>query len=345
MLMTSQEKVKVVIFTPAYNKSSGIKYRVDMMARALSKKHDVEILVDEKESVLRKLYWHFGPSFLSKAWVWERIGKTIAKNIVRLKPGAAILVTDVAASALPFLKTNGVKAILSVEDLTPEWIGMAEASSFYSLFCDHAKVADGVISVSLRLREKLLSMGIRSETVPPGLERIYVNSEEAIERGRAKSPVIHSGQIYFDLEYESFKKAATQLLGSFDLISYSAGKYEKKIKGAIPGIKWYNFKSTEEAVAALKGSAVGLVVRFHAHNPTRLYFHASMLQPIVAIGDNWTNIVSDTGIGTIASPTEASEGVRKILDDYPRYIRSMERFAANNLLEVAYDPLIRMLER
>ncbi|MCQ5376419.1 MAG: hypothetical protein NO516_00025 [Candidatus Methanomethylicia archaeon] len=180
MPKATPDKIKVVIYTPAYNKSSGMKYRVNMMSKALSKRFDVKILVDERESMLRGLYKTIGPSLLSKVWIWDGVGKSIANKIVKLRPDAAVLITDVAASAIPFLKSAGIRAFLSIEDLTPEWLSMDDPDPFNSVFCRYAEKADGAVSVSFSLKEKLLSMGIRSEIVPPGLERVLIDRDEAI---------------------------------------------------------------------------------------------------------------------------------------------------------------------
>lgn len=344
MAAPSPDKVKVAIYTPTYNRSAGIRYRVDMMSKALSRRFIVKILADERESMLRRLYRSIGPSLLQKEWIWERMGRSIASKIMKLRPDAAILITDVSGSAIPFLKSSGVKAFLSIEDSTPEWLGMENSVHFNSIFYRYAEKADGIVSVSSGLREKLLPMGIKSEVVPPGLERILIDCDEAIERIKQPIPVLHSGQIYSRQEYEALKSAASSIIRSHGLISYSGGTYGRQLRESLLGAEWYSYPTLDEAAAALKGLAIGLIVRFKAHNPTRLYFHASMLQPILAIGDGWTELVSKNGIGLNIQPAEASEGVSRLLDDYPRYVHSLEKFAESNLLEAAYGPLIRGLE-
>uniref|UniRef100_A0A7C3J409 Glycosyltransferase n=1 Tax=Candidatus Methanomethylicus mesodigestus TaxID=1867258 RepID=A0A7C3J409_9CREN len=81
MPKATPDKIKVVIYAPAYNTSPEKKYRVNVMSIALSRMFDVKILVDEGESILRGLYKATCISLLSKAWIWDRIGKSIANKL------------------------------------------------------------------------------------------------------------------------------------------------------------------------------------------------------------------------------------------------------------------------
>ena len=86
-----------------------------------------------------------------------------------------------------------------------------------------------------------------------------------------------------------------------------------------------------------------MIIRFRAYNPSRLFFNASMLQPIIAIGNDWVDEVRDKRIGVASEPSRVYEAAESIMADYPSYVGAMERFASENLLDKAYAPLIRMI--
>jgi len=336
-------KLKVAIYTAAYSKSPGTRYKVDMLRKALMGKHEVILICDEDESILRQAYRHLGPSLLNWHLTWERIGKRIGSTILSSAPDAAVLITDVSASAIPFLKRKGVRMILSVEDLTPVWLKMSNPDPFYEQLRSFSRDADGIITVSEALREKLQGIGIPSEVVPHGIEKLYVNEEEA-RRRRAKGVVIlNSGQIVFEEERKAFENSVSRILQKYPIMSYSFGKHNPRLQAKFPQITWYDYGSPEEAIPHLKACSVGLIIRFNTERPTRLFYHASMLQPVVAIGDRWVSEVSEKKLGIAASPESSLEAVDRILDDYENYLKSIEFFAQENLLEKAYAPLMRML--
>jgi hypothetical protein len=71
--------------------SPGIKYRADMMRKALGERFQVQLLCDREENILRKMYRLVGPALLTRKWVWDRLGERIAKSIIREKPDVAVL--------------------------------------------------------------------------------------------------------------------------------------------------------------------------------------------------------------------------------------------------------------
>ena len=336
-------KLKVAIYTPTYGKSPGTRYKVDMLSKALMKKHEAILICDEDEGILRYAYRHLGPSLLNWHSTWERIGKRIGSAVLSAEPDAAVLITDISASAIPFLKRNGVRTILSIEDLTPVWLKMANPNPFYEQLRSFSRDADGIITVSEALREKLQRIGIPSEVVPHGIEKLYMDEEEACGRREKGVTILNSGQVEFEEERKAFEISASKILQKYPITSYSFGKHNARLQAKFPQITWYNYSSPEEAIPHLKECSVGLVIRLNSERPTRLFYHASMLQPLVAIGDAWTGEVSDKKIGVVAAPEGALEAVDKILGDYQNYVRSMKAFAESNLLENAYAPLMRML--
>lgn len=106
--------------------SPDIKYRADVMKKALEGEFEVRLLCDRRERFLRRAYQLLEPALLTRKWVWERVGKRISKVILSEKPDACVLLTDVTAGAIPFLKKRGVLTILSIEDLTAEWLGISD---------------------------------------------------------------------------------------------------------------------------------------------------------------------------------------------------------------------------
>jgi hypothetical protein len=336
-------ELKVAIYAPAYSKSPGTRYKVDMLRKAIMRKHEAILICDEDESILRHAYRHLGPSLLNWHSTWERIGKRIGNTVLSADPDAAVLITDISASAIPFLKKNGVKTILSVEDLTPVWLKMSNPDPFYAQLRSFSRDADGIITVSEDLREKLQRIGIPSEVAAHGIEKLYVNEEEASGRRARGIVILNSGQVEFEEERKAFEISASKILEKYPLMSYSFGRHNPRLQAKFPQITWYNYSSPEEALPHLKECSIGLMIRFNTERPTRLFYHASMLQPIVAIGDRWVSEVSQKKIGIAASPEGSLETVDTILADYANYIKSIRNFAQENLLENAYAPLMRML--
>lgn len=335
--------MKVAIYTPAYSKSPGTRYKVDMLRKALMEKHEVILICDENESILRHAYRHLGPSLLNWHSTWERMGKRIGSTVLSSEPDAVVLITDISASAIPFLKKNGVRTILSIEDLTPVWLKMANPDPFYEQLRSFSKEADGIITVSDSLREKLQGIGIPSEVVPHGIEKLFVNEEEAWRRREKGVVILNSGQVEFEEERRVFEISASRILQKYPIMSYSFGKHNAKLQEKFPQITWYDYSSPEEAIPHLKECCVGLIIRFNTERPTRLFYHASMLQPIVAIGDRWVSEVSEKKLGIATSPEGSLEAVDRILGDYENYLKSIKVFGQENLLEKAYAPLMRML--
>ena len=337
--------MKVAIYTPTYLKSPGTRYKVDMLRSAVARRHDAILVCDRSESHLRFAYRLLAPSLFSRRSTWERVGRRISGQVLEEKPDAVILITDIAAGALPFLKESGVRTILSIEDLTSVWLKMSDPGPFLKHLRYFSGSADGIITVSDDLKGKLEKIGIPSQVVPHGLERIYVTEEEALGRiGRGSSAsVLQAGQVNFLEEKKAFEASITPIAKKYPVFSYSFGKYSQKLREEFPSLTWYDLPSPEEAITRTKSCSVGLVIRYNAERPTRLFYHASMLQPIVAIGGGWTKEVEGRSIGISSSPEGALEAVDKIVSDYAMYVKSVKAFAEQNLLERAYAPLMKML--
>jgi hypothetical protein len=308
-----------------------------MIKKALEGQFEVKVLCDRNENALRFAYHLLGPTLLTRKQTWDRVGERIAKIILREKPDVAILITDVTAGAIPLLKRANVKVILSIEDLSAEWLKI-ERSHFCRILSSYACNANHIMAVSKELHDKLLDLGIESIVVKPGLEKIIVDINEALER-RSSRILVNSGQIQFPESKIAFEKILSQVVDKYEILSYSGGKFAAKLQRKFPAVDWYNYPSYNEAIETIKKGSIGLLVRFRAHNPTRIYFHASMLQPVIAVGSCWTNEITDNSLGIVVDPLQVQDSIDDIFENYHTYVKAVESYANNNTLPKAYEPL------
>jgi hypothetical protein len=316
-----------------------------MMKKALEGEFEVQLLSDSSENFLRLVYQLLGKSLLSHKFSWNKIGERIANLIISQKADAAILITDVTAGAIPFLKKKGIFTILSIEDLTTDWLAIPNKEAFFQILSLYSNLSDEVIAVSSDLQNKLQALGIHAKVVKPGLEKIFVTFKEVVDRKKGSPILLNSGKIQFKESKLAFERTFDKLAIEYPVKSLRNGKYVNSLRRRFPTIEWYYYSTTEEAIKKLKNCSIGIIIRFNAHNPTRLYFHASMLQPIIAIGDNWTAEVEKNSIGVVAEPNESLAAVEKIVNDYDFYIKNLGSFVEENELGKAYAPLIKILEQ
>jgi hypothetical protein len=316
-----------------------------MMKKALEPQFDVQLLSDSHENALRMAYRLLGKSLLTHKLAWDKIGAHIADLIVSQKADAAILITDVTAGAIPILKKKGVFTVLSIEDLSSDWLAIPKKEVFLQILSSYSILSDEVIAVSSRLQNTLDEVGVQSKIVKPGLEKIFVDPLEAIQRKKGPYILLNSGTIQFKESKLAFEQTFDNLTQRYSVKSLGLGKNVNSLKKEFPTIEWYNYPTAEEAIHKLKNCSIGIIIRFKAHNPTRIYFHASMLQPVIAIGDSWTAEVEENSIGVITEPCKSMEAVERIISNYDFYIKNLQSFAAENVLEKAYAPLIDVLEQ
>lgn len=342
MLLTKRNKV--VVFAPTYSRSLGIMYRVNMIVEALKQHFEVRLLTigGSNEPLLRSLYGAVGSRLLEMRTVWEIIGEVISRRIIAERPDAAVLVTDVSAGAIPILKRSGIPAVLSIEDLSPEWLGRKPTERYFEIMREFCHEADGVIAVSEQLKKRLLREGINSSVSPPGIRKILFHPKDASSRLSSRS-ILNAGHLRFKEELEALNKACESLGNSFRVWSYCKGSPPGPL-ARLPNIRWYCYPSLDDAIADFRRRPLGMIVRFRAHCPTRIFLHAALLQPVLAIGDRWVDDVEREGIGIATSPQEAKTAVERLAMDYDRYVSKLMGFAQRNLLENAYSPLIGMLE-
>jgi hypothetical protein len=334
-----------VIYTPTYSNSQGIAYRINMMKKALEPKFEVQVLSDNRENVLRFAYRLLGKSLLTHKLTWDKLGERIADLIISQKPDAAILITDVTAGAIPFLKKKGIFTVLSIEDLSTDWLAITNKEAFFQILSSYSNLSDEVIAVSSSLQRKLQVIGIKAKVVKPGLEKIFADPQEAIDRKKNPHILLNSGTIQFKESKLAFEQAFGELTRKYFVKSFGRGKFVNGLRQKFPTIEWYDYPTSKEAIQNLKNCSIGIIIRFNAHNPTRLYFHASMLQPIIAVGNDWTLEVEENCIGVVSEPEKSIESVERIVTNYDFYVKNIRSFAEANVLGKTYAPLLDVLEQ
>jgi len=315
-----------------------------MMKTALQKHFSVDLLIDEKETMFRTFYHSIGFYMLKYKWVYRYVGKRIAKKIINKKPDTVILLIDVTAGAIPDLKREGINVVLGIEDLTAEWLNVQNKEKMLSCLKAYAALSDKVIVISDDLRARMAKIGIDADVVPPGIEELHVGLDYAFDRLNKSKCILHAGKLQREEEKENFCRVAKQILEKYEMKSYLADrKYYSSLKEKFHFIQWYNYPSAREAIWHIRDCFAGLVIRYKTHNPARLYYHASMLQPIIGIGDTWLSAVTRNKIGIISTPDNVLQGIEAILNNYKDYVANVHEFAKKNIVETAYSPLIRFL--
>ncbi len=334
-----------MIYTPTYANSQGIAYRVNMMKKALEPKFEVQVLSDNRENVLRFAYKLLGKSLLTHRITWDKLGERIADLIISQKPDIAILITDVTAGAIPFLKKRGIFTVLSIEDLSTDWLAISNKEAFFQILSSYSNLSDEVIAVSSNLQRKLQKIGIKAKVVKPGLEKVFAGFQDAIDRKKDSHVLLNSGTIQFKESKLAFEQFFGQLANKYLVKSFGRGKFVKDLRLKFPAIEWYDYPTVNEAIHNLEKCSIGIVIRFNAHNPTRLYFHASMLQPIIAIGNEWTSEVEENCLGVVSGPNNSIESIERLVTNYEFYVENIRSFAEANVLEKAYAALLESLEQ
>lgn len=316
-----------------------------MMKNALNDEFDVSILIDEREGILRNFYSFLGPKILKFNWSWKNMGKYIANRIIKEKPDIVILIIDITASAIPYLKEKGIKVVLSIEDLSWEWLKIKEKHDIINIFKKHAVLSDKIITISKSLQIKLKKLSLNSMVVPIGIEKMCISHEDRLKFFKSKNILLHAGKIQHEEEFLIFNQIANKLKYRYSIKSYMSGKYSKNLVKKFPWIDWYNYTSPEEAINQLKSCSLGIIIRYRAHKPTRLYYHASMLQPIIAMGDKWTSEVKRNKIGIVTEPENIEQNIRILLCNYHEYLYNIKEYAEKNMFENAYSPFIHFLRK
>jgi len=325
---------KVLLFTPVYYSSPGTQARVNLIKRSLNMVGYNTSLVIGSENILKKLYSTFGGILLTRKNVWDIIGRIIAEKVLSNKPNSVILFTDICASAAPYISREGVKVVLSIEDLTPEYKGYSAEKSqvFFKLLREYAMEADLVITPSFMLERRLKDLDIKACTVPIGLEPV-LNTEEALDR---ELLLLHAGQV------NDKRKLAIimSLAEKYRILLHDAGAFSKQIRH--PNVKKYRLASPEDALKLCKKASIGLVIEYRrAYTLTRLYYHVAMLQPIVGRGMGpWLNEAKNLGV-EINSP----ELIQNIYENYGDFVTPLVKIVEKLKLPYVHRLLLDFLRR
>lgn len=326
--------MSIVLYTPVYCESPGTQFRVDMIQRSLEMSGYDTLIIRSKIPNMKKLYDTVGEELITLEAVWKAIGLFISRLIYKYKPETAILFLDVTASAIPFLKKFGIKTILSIEDLTPEYMKYSSKASekFYKLLIESADQADLVISPSYTLSQKLKYMGLKNIPVLVGLEP-YVSYEDAI--ARTYPPIIlHTGRLNIQKQVDIIFNLAER----YKLLVHEFGKFANKLNHH--NIIKYKTSTPEKAASLVKRAHAGLIIEYRdAYTLTRIYFHLAMLQPIIMYGKgSWIKEISFLGLNTFIS-----NEICKIFQNYESYVKIYFDIQKKLAVPNVHEPLLKEL--
>ena len=327
--------MSTILYTPAYHTSPGTQSRVDLIRKSLEMTGYKTVLITGRESPLQKIYHKIGERLLTKESVWKAIGKLISKPIIKQKPKNAILFIDISASAIPYLKKHNINTILSIEDLTPEYKNYNPKASkkFYQILIKHAEQADAIITPSYTLSKRLEHLSLKAIPVPIGLEP-HVSLKEALVRPRPPT-LLHAGQ----LNTQRQLKTLLSLADKYKLLVHNFGKIVNKLNH--PNIEKYRKPTAEEAIDTAKWAHLGLILEHRkAYTLSRLYFHTSLLQPIIAEGKGpW--IEEAHYLGMKLHPLEAIE---KITKNYEQHVKECAQAQKKLSIQHIHKPLLNLLQ-
>jgi len=327
--------MNIVLYTPVYYTSPGTQSRVNLIRESLEMTGYKTTIVTGRESQLQNVYHTLGKKLLTKEITWKIIGKMIFKSIYRQKPKNVILFLDVSASAIPYLKKHDINTILSIEDLTPEYKNYDQKASekFYQILAKYAEQADAIISSGYTLSEQLKRIGLRTIPVPVGLKP-YVSLKEAL--ARSPPPIIlHAGQLNIQRQLDVILSLARR----YKLMVHNFGKLASNLNH--PNIIKYRELTPEKAMRIIKHAHIGLVIEYKkTYSLNRLYFHTSMLQPIIAEGEGpWIKEAHHLEIRL--HPLEAIE---KIAENYEQHVKECAQTQKKLSIPHIHKPLLNLLQ-
>jgi len=323
---------KVLLFTPVYYSSPGTQARINFIKRSLNIVGYNTSLIVGNEGISKKLYAMFGEVLLTRKSIWDLVGRMIAEKILSNKPESVILFTDICASAVPYLSRRGVKVVLSIEDLTPEYREYSVENSriFFKLLKEYAMEADLIITPSFTLERRLRDLDIKAYVVPIGLEPV-LGVEEASSR---ELLLLHAGQV------NDRRKLAMilSLAEKYQILLHDVGAFSKRIHH--PNVRKYRVTSPEDALRLCKRASIGLVIEHRrAYTLTRLYYHVAMLQPIVGCGIGpWLDEAKILGI-----EINSIELIENIYEDYDDFVAPLVKIVEKLKLPDVHKLLLNFL--
>ena len=288
-------KSRILIYTPTYDRSKGIQYRIAMLTKSLlENNHDVLLHKDKQESILRSFYAYTARFLLQVRSTWTYLGNKIANKILKSKPhpDVVFLTTDVCSGAVKTIKSYGIKVVLLLEDFSVDWLNIygSPRKKILDILTSFASEADLIITPSKSFSKRVSEeIGLNTLPVPPGLE-LQITENEAKTRVYAyrsgKPCILHARQLATKQEAELLTIIARKLNNFAEIYALKAGKYYNKVK-ARNNIVWYHYQSVDEAMEYLKHCHIGLIVTpRNAPTFTSQWFYFSLLQPVVTITNN-----------------------------------------------------------
>jgi hypothetical protein len=327
--------MKVALYTPAYNSSPGSQARVDLIRKSLELAGHKTILIVGHEPQLQTAYHVLGRRLLRLEGTWKVMGKIISRAICKQRPKAAIMFLDVCASAIPYLKKCGISTILSIEDLTPEYMGydLKSSQKFYQILSKYAEQADAILSSSYTLSKRLERLGLKAIPIPIGLEP-YISLDEALVR--LNPPLLlHAGQLNAEWKI----RLLLFLASNYKMIVHNFGKLADKLNH--PNIEKYREPTVRKAADIVKRAHMGLILeKRRAYTLTRLYFHLSLLQPIIAEGYGpWIDEAICLGLNLY--PLNVIE---EIIENYGKHVKECAEMQKKLAIPHVHKALLSLLE-
>ncbi|MFH8039212.1 MAG: hypothetical protein QXJ14_04360 [Candidatus Aenigmatarchaeota archaeon] len=324
----------VALYTPIYYASPGTQYRVDLIRKSLEKSGYRTTLISGSGAELKNLYNILGERLLSSESVWKIMGRSISGLICKHRPRNVILFIDISASAIPYLKKHDINVILSIEDLTPEYkkYSLKASRKFYQIFLKYADQADVIISSSYTLSKRLEHMGLKAIPVLIGLEP-YVSLEEALAR-QYPPVLLHAGQ----LDTQKKIKIIIDLAHKYKILVHNFGNLANKLNHS--NIKKYRESDWNKVLEIVRKAHIGIVLEYRKpYSLTRLYFHVSLLQPIIADGCGpWIDEASNLGITLYPLNT-----IEEIMGNYNRYVKRYAEVQKKLTVPNVHEPLLNLI--
>ena len=306
---------------------------------------------DERETLLRRLFSRFARYALQYRFVWEYIGETIAKKILKLnrKVDLVFLTTDVCVAAAKALRKAGLKVVLLLEDLTVDWLNISGKArskvlkNLVSFTADCESIVTPSYEFSQRIRKEL---NLETLPVPPGVE-LVVTKEDVIGRCNqmAEPLILHARQIATVDEARIISLICKELKGYAMVYALKAGSYVSKVSS--DNVTWYHYDSIKEAINNLKKCHIGVIATTRvAPTFTSQWFYFSMLQPVIAItrkpiDDAYWLSLSDF----FDNPRLLKEKIIDIIEDYQSVVKKFKQnIKLKHLRDIAHKNLIEKLD-
>jgi len=162
-----------------------------------------------------------------------------------------------------------------------------------------------------------------------------MRAREALSRSSNLPIILHAGQLNTQRQIE----VILDLAGKYRLMVHDFGKLADKLSH--PHIEKYREPTPEKAMLVAKQANIGLIVEYKkTYSLNRLYFHASLLRPIIAEGCGpWVEEANYLGIKLHQLST-----VEEIIENYDQYVRKCAETQKRLAIPNIHKPLLSLLE-